>query len=264
MSDFEPKSDGANYQYKGIPLTAAIAQDLISKLFAGKLIERQILAEEVMRVHLAGGGLKPSAQNFMDVVFRRALGAMKESGEAENTSIGYWRIHQSELTGENGSTVPVESFPTAETSAPELSVSLEPIADVEVGTGTGAIYVYYLPTYRLRAQEQGEKAWPCKIGRTDRDPLSRVLSQAATALPERPRIAIIIRTSHPSAWEAALHGVLTLRGLQIENVPGVEWFLTSPEEILDLVRVFDPKISNYSPNTDAITSFEPRVSSASS
>lgn len=69
-----------------------------------------------------------------------------------------------------------------------------------------AVYVYYLPTYRLRAKEQGEKAWPCKIGRTDGDPLSRVLSQAATALPERPRIAIIIRTSYPIPWETALHG----------------------------------------------------------
>jgi len=254
MSDFEPKPDDANYQYKGIPLTAAIAQVLIRKLFAGKLVERQILADEVMRVHLSGGGLKSSAQDVIRSVFSKALTDMKESGTAENTSVGYWRIHQSQLAGDNGPTVPAESFPTSETSAPELSVGLEPVADFEVGTGPGAIYVYYLPTYRLRAQEQGEKAWPCKIGRTDRDPLSRVLSQAATALPERPRIAIIIRTSHPSAWEAALHGVLTLRGLQIENVPGVEWFLTSPEEILELVRVFDPKMSSHSHDANPITS----------
>lgn len=245
MSDSELKPDDANYQYKGIPLTAAIAQDLINKLFAGKLVERQILAEEVMRVHLAGGGLKSSAQNIMDGVFRRALGYMKENGAAENTSLGYWRIHQSQPDGDGNSTASVEPFAPTESLplASELAVSLEPVADVEVGTGPGAIYVYYLPTYRLRAQEQGEKAWPCKIGRTDRDPLSRVLSQAATALPEWPRIAIIIRTSHPGAWEAALHGVLTLRGLQIEDVPGIEWFLTSPEEILDLVKVFDPKMS---------------------
>lgn len=244
MSDLEPKPDNANYQYEGIPLTAAIAQVLIRKLFAGQLVERQILADEVMRFHLAGGGLKASAQNVMDTVFSKALSYMKESGEAENTSVGYWRIHQSPPSGDNGLTVPAESFPISETSAPGLSVSLEPVADVDVGTGPGAIYVYYLPTYRLRAQEQGEKAWPCKIGRTDGDPLARVLSQAATALPERPQIAIIIRTSHPIAWESALHGVLTLRGLQIQTVPGVEWFLTSPEEILELVRVFDPKMSN--------------------
>lgn len=254
MSDFEAKPDDANYPYEGIPLTGASAQFLIRKLFAGKLVERQILVDEVMRVHLASGGLKPSAQN-VSAVFKNALYDMKESGAAENTSVGYWRIHQSQLAGDIGQTEPLESSSTSEMiSAPELSVSPEPAADVEVGTGPGAIYVYYLPTYRLRAQEQGEKAWPCKIGRTDRDPLSRVLSQAATALPERPRIAIIIRTSYPSAWETALHGVLTLRGLQIESVPGVEWFLTSPEEILELVRAFDPKMSNHSPGTDAIAS----------
>jgi hypothetical protein len=253
MSDFEPKPNDTNYQYKGIPLTATIAQDLISKLFAGKLVERQILVDEVMRFHLAGGGLKASAQN-PKITFDKAFLEMNRRGAAENPSLGYWRIHQSQLAGDIGPAPPIESFSASATSAPESGVSLEPAADVEVGTGPSAIYVYYLQTYRLRAQQQGEKAWPCKIGRTDRDPLSRVLSQAATALPERPRIAIIIRRSHPSAWEAALHGVLTLRGLQIENVPGVEWFLTSPEEILELVRVFDPKVSNHSIDTDAITS----------
>jgi len=252
MSDFDAKPDDANYPYKGIPLTGTSAQFLIRKLFAGKLVERQILADEVMRVHLASGGLKPSAQN-VSAVFKNALYDMKESGAAENTAVGYWRIHQSPLAGDIGQTESVESSSTSQTSSPELIASPEPAADVEVGTGPGAIYVYYLPTYRLRAQEQGEKAWPCKIGRTDSDPLSRVLSQAATALPERPRIAIIIRTAYPSAWETALHGVLTLRGLQIDSVPGVEWFLTSPEEILELVRAFDPKMSNHSPGNDAVT-----------
>src|ERR1700734_21920 len=101
MSDSDPKPNDASYQYEGIPLTATIAQVLIKKLFAGKLVERQILADEVIRVHLAGGGLKSSAQNVMSSVFRNALSDMKESGAAENTSVGYWRIHQ--LAGDNGS-----------------------------------------------------------------------------------------------------------------------------------------------------------------
>ncbi len=127
-------------------------------------------------------------------------------------------------------------------SDPEVFATAVPAADVELGFGPSAVYAYYLPTYRLRAHDLGEKSWPCKIGRTDRDPLSRVSSQAATALPERPHIALIIRTSHPGAWEAAMHDVLTLRGLQIENSPGVEWFLTSPAEILELATAFDPSI----------------------
>lgn len=252
MSDFEPKPADPNYPYKGVPLTPTIVQFLVKQLFAGKLVERQLVVDEVMRFHLAGGGLKASAQDVTGT-FNKAFLEMNRKGDAENPSIGYWRIRQSQLAGSIAPTASAESSSTSETSALESSVSPEPVADVEVGRGSGAIYVYYLPTYRLRAQEQGEKAWPCKIGRTDRDPLARVLAQAATALPERPRIAIIIRTSHPGAWESAIHGVLTLRGLQIENVPGVEWFLTSPEEILELVRVFDPQVSSQSPDTDDLT-----------
>lgn len=79
MSDFEPKPNDTNYQYKGIPLTATIAQDLISKLFAGKLVERQILVDEVMRFHLAGGGLKASAQN-PKITFDKAFFEMNRRG----------------------------------------------------------------------------------------------------------------------------------------------------------------------------------------
>ncbi len=242
MSNDLITDDDGTYPYNGVPLTPAIAQFLIRKLFAGKLVERQILVEEVLRAHLAVGGLKPSAQKPTDTI-KKALGDMKERGVAENASLGYWRIHQSHRA-EDGNATPAEpSLASIDVSKVESTASLEPAADVELGSGPGAIYVYYLPAYRLRAQDQGEKSWPCKIGRTDRDPLSHVLAQAATALPERPRIAIIIRTAQPGAWEAALHGVLTLRGLQIEESPGVEWFLTSPEEILNLAKLFDPKLT---------------------
>lgn len=233
------------YPYKGVPLTPAIAQFLIRQLFAGKLVERQVLVEEILRSHLAGGGLKASSQD-LSATIKRALTSMKESGTAENASVGYWRILPIPSV-ENKNTNSLEPLALAEdASLDEPMAAPASVADVELGLGPGAIYVYYLPTYRLRAQEQGAKVWPCKIGRTDRDPLSRVLSQAATALPERPRIAVVIRTRYPMAWETALHSVLTLRGLQIEDSPGTEWFLTSPEEILELAGVFDPSISDGS------------------
>jgi hypothetical protein len=54
---------------------------------------------------------------------------------------------------------------------------------------------------------------------------------------------MVIRTDHPGPWEAALHGVLTLRGLRIDDLPGSEWFLTSPAEVLTLVHVFNPKFA---------------------
>jgi Meiotically up-regulated gene 113 len=248
MSSTAITMNNTSYSYKGVPLTPGIAQFLIRKLFADKLVQRQVIVDEVLRAHLAGGGLKASTQD-LSATFKRALAAMRENGSAENSSIGYWRILPSSSL-EDGASAALEVSPLInEASNPEEFVTVVPAADIELGFGPSAVYVYYLPTYRLRAQDLGEKSWPCKIGRTDRDPLSRVLSQAATALPERPHIALIIRTRHPGAWEAAIHGVLTLRGLQIENSPGVEWFLTSPAEILQLATVFDPAISSASGST---------------
>jgi hypothetical protein len=237
-NDQLPTTDDKAYPYKGVPLTAAIAKELIRKYFAGRLVERHVLDDEVLRAHLAGGGLNPSSQ--LTNVIRKALGDMKTVGMAENTALGYWRIQQDESVFSDQMLLSEESAVESSPSAQPLSS--EPIADIDIGTGTGAIYVYYFPTYRLRAEEHGETIWPCKIGRTDGDPLLRVLSQVATALPEKPHIALVLRTSQPSAWESALHGVLTLRGLQLEDSPGVEWFLTSPEDILELVRSIDPKL----------------------
>lgn len=102
------------------------------------------------------------------------------------------------------------------------------------------MYLYYLPMYRARAKERGEHRWPCKIGRTEQNPLQRVLSQAATALPEKPFIAVAFRTKYSAALEAAFHAVFTLRGLAVQDAPGTEWFLTSPQEAIALAKVFDP------------------------
>jgi hypothetical protein len=66
------------------------------------------------------------------------------------------------------------------------------------------------------------------------------LSQAATALPERPFVAVVFRTKYSAALEAAFHSVFTLRGLAVQDAPGAEWFLTSPDEVIALAKIFDP------------------------
>jgi len=63
-----------------------------------------------------------------------------------------------------------------------------------------------------------------------------VLSQSSTALPEYPKIARLFRTSDGSALEAAIHAILALRGREVEDSPGSEWFLTSPEEVDEIVQ----------------------------
>ncbi len=63
----------------------------------------------------------------------------------------------------------------------------------------------------------------------------RILSQGATAMPEAPRIALIIKTNQAFLLEKALHHILALRGKRVES-PGTEWFLTNPSDVEEIVQ----------------------------
>ncbi len=148
------------YQFREQPPTPAVVEALILELFQGKLTERKVIADEVLRVHLSRGGAKPRAQ--FEGSFRKALLTMKDAGLAENPSQGYWHIHP-----RDGQPIAALSpiAPNAEegicdiTETTEMSTlpQIEAVADTVLGQGSGAIYLYYLPAYRLRAEEHGEK-----------------------------------------------------------------------------------------------------------
>jgi hypothetical protein len=213
-----------------------IIEWLILELFSGQLVERHIIIERVRETHLMRGGSAPRVQDFSRAV-KKALSDMRSRGLAQNPSFGYWRI---ESTAEADSIAEGEG--DTDTITEKVNISevngAHPIPDVErtLGQGSGAVYVYYLPTYRQLAEHRKEDLWPCKVGRTERDPLTRVLAQAATALPERPVIALVVYTAEPQALESALHGILIVRGRQVTSSPGSEWFLTSPAEVEELVH----------------------------
>jgi Meiotically up-regulated gene 113 len=237
----KPKdSSDTNYIYRGQPIKPQIIIHLTKELFAGKLVERQTIIDEVLSAHLKRGGLRSSAPNF-PLSVTKALTRMKEAGEAENPSYGFWKIlpKDTEVTSEDAEASDSTILPNAESKA--ASPPEDSGAEVTLGTGPGSVYVYYLPTYRMRAEERSEHTWQCKIGQTEGSALDRVLSQAATALPEKPFLAVVIRTKYPRALETAFHAVLTLRGLRIEDAPGSEWFLTSPSEVIALAKLFDPR-----------------------
>jgi hypothetical protein len=222
------------YKYVGVPLTPAIMEELILDLFNGRLQERQTIVEEVLAYHESKGGTRAKA---MDVPrsLKKALSNLKKKGLAQNPTHGFWRIggHEEAFESENGETT---------TSQSQFVVETEPAADHILGTGISAVYLYYLPLYRIKALSENEVVWPCKIGRTDRDPLQRVLSQASTALPEKPHISLIVKTDVASHLEAALHGILTVRNRRIDSAPGTEWFLTSPDEVLEIVKFILPDL----------------------
>jgi hypothetical protein len=220
-------STESTYQYKGIPLSPYIAEVLILKLLTGKTTIRQSIVDEIVNYHESQGGLKGVAQDIPRVV-KRSLKKLKERGIADNPSYGYWRIGETSIE---------DSQNEVENTNFELEEVVDvAIADKVIGLGKSCIYLYYLPMYRLRAETEKESIWHCKIGRTDRDPLLRVLSQAATALPEKPHIALILRTDYPSEFEGAIHKILTIRGRKIDSSPGSEWFLTSPHEVEKIIE----------------------------
>ena len=73
--------------------------------------------------------------------------------------------------------------------------------------------------------------WPCKIGRTDCDPIQRIIGQAGTCYPELPHVALIIYCDDSNALETAFHNIMKVKGRWMADAPGKEWFMTSPDEL---------------------------------
>lgn len=228
------------YQHLGLPLIPSIAAELALELFAGRTEKRSDVAEAVRRAHLERGGAPPNTED-MKLVLKKALVRLRREGLCETAGYAYWKfggwlsppVESPEIADDDSASTDDGSFP-ADTKQPPLSKDT-----ATVGQGDGSVYVYYLPVYAKVAASEGRKTWPCKVGRTERDPILRVMSQASTALPERPEIALVMRTKQPSALESALHSILKLRGRWRQDSPGSEWFDTSPDEVLSIYQLIE-------------------------
>ena len=105
------------------------------------------------------------------------------------------------------------------------------------GHGNQAVYIYYYQRYKIDAQKEGYEQWPCKIGYSKHNAISRVEQQAITSSPERPIIGAIIKTNDGYLLEQALHSILKLFHQQVPNATGKEWFMTNPQEIINLCQI---------------------------
>ena len=108
-----------------------------------------------------------------------------------------------------------------------------------IGGGSESVYLYYFPTYRLYAKLTGSTDWQCNIGRTIGDVKDRVSQQIGEQLPEKPEIALIIRTDDCEALEKKIHKKLKQENL--EDAVGTEWFLTNPAEVERIFKSIDAK-----------------------
>lgn len=111
-----------------------------------------------------------------------------------------------------------------------------------IGNGGESVYLYYFPTYQLFNRLHLEVPYfPCNIGKTIGDVEDRISDQIGQQLPEKPQIALIIRTDDCKVLETKIHDELKRRGDWLDpksgaDVVGVEWFLTNPAEVEGIVK----------------------------
>ena len=110
--------------------------------------------------------------------------------------------------------------------------SVESSSVMTLGSGSGAVYVYYYPRDKKFAESEGKFVWECKVGMTESDIDTRIKAQRTTAIYEKPEIGLEIRTDNPRCFEKAIHAILELKGRKMDTDGGNEWFLTSPNEVM--------------------------------
>ncbi len=206
------------YEYVDKPLTPGIAKKLIQELFAGRTVQKQEIMRIVEETHQERGGL-PSQARFNNPV-TLALYNMRREGEASNPGKSdNWLIPSS-----------IQDDDSVDSESNNLDI------EKTIGSGKQSVYLYYYPTYRRLAKLQGEEVWACKVGRAKNDPLIRISSQTRTALPEYPKVGLIIKTDEFVLMETTIQGILKLQGKHKPDAPGTEWFITSPSEVEQIYK----------------------------
>lgn len=210
------------YKYKGIELMPTVMDELLMAFYAGKQFKRREALQRTIDFHRENGGILGHA-NYVQTI-KKALG---KDLKAENKGYGIWY-----LKSDSSDTGLASEEKSDESQAVMESVPVARyFSDKTIGNGVQAVYLYYYDTYRKCAELQKKDSWECKIGRTDVDPVQRVIGQAGTCYPELPHIALVINCDNSGILETTLHNILKMRGKWLENAPGTEWFLTSPSEI---------------------------------
>lgn len=224
----------SDYKFRNVNLTPSVAEELILlKLQSGQLRRNQIIAD-VLNHHKIMGGLPCNGD--ITSTFKKALSNLIKKGKVHTPVVGlYFLSQESNVVQSKISTnTPEEIKHQEEVDITENNLINKIKAQKTVGSGNGCVYVYYFDTYGKIAQSKGESVWLCKIGLSDGEARIRISSQVGTALPEVPILALEIKTDEPSTLETAIHSVLILRGRWSKSSPGSEWFITNPDEVLEI------------------------------
>lgn len=216
-----------SYKYVGIPLTPNVIADLAKNLMRRPMFRRAELIEAVQEYHGANGGL-PSNSDLTGAT-KKALSVLARDGLLERTgAYGLWRwVVAPEPDG-----LPELGLELDE-DAEELELTDQTMVE---GQGSGSVYVYYFPSYKVLADLRNEDRWPVKIGMTAVSHAKiRISEQQGTAMPEEPVVAYVRKIDTPHRLERCIHTLLFYRGQQIDDAPGSEWFKSNPAEVKSII-----------------------------
>lgn len=211
------------YKHVGQHLKMSIARELILEFFSGQSdVRKQDIIDKVEKEHIGRGGRRHTKRTHP---VTDALGELKEKGQANNPNHGFWDIKRQ--PGYKPAPVTKRNYP-----APD-----------EIRKG--CVYFYYFPKYKETANLKGEKKWEFKIGCTESDDPQGRIDDQVTGMPEKPEREAVIYTESPRHLEQIIHAYLKKQGMHIQEAPGREWFLLSPDmvkKIKDAFEVFEKSL----------------------
>ena len=103
-----------------------------------------------------------------------------------------------------------------------------------MGRGSERVYAYTFSSYQRTAGPYPIKVGMTRAGSAER----RITQQIGASNAETPILLLEISCENASLLERSLHGRLKSR--HISDVPGKEWFRTTPAEITRHLRAIDP------------------------
>ena len=203
------------------------------------LVKKEI-TKQVLEIHEKHGGRPPNSDP--DRILNKALPLLCSTSEIERVGSGYYRA----LAGVADRAIETEpSNDDIELAA--SGMHLEP--EQTLGEGPESVYVYFSENDRELSGYKQKSTWPCKVGFARGSVSSRVLAQGIkTAMASFPKIGLVIKSDNASALERVLHSALTEADAWIEEAPGSEWFMTSPQRITKWYEVYRASIKALEEN----------------
>ena len=216
------------YEHKDKRLTSEIAAELIFKTYKGKApFDLETIWMVVYNQHLKNSGLPPrgvlEGSEYEDIegvvrfVCKRGLNILKTNGCLTQTGHLY-KIHE------------------------EIKKDYLPNYPFELGKGKEEVYLYYYERYREFSElkrppiwkHNRDYIWECCIGRTRLQDADTRVKQQGTKLPENPTHALTMKTDDSVRLEKIIHDILKEQGKWIPKAGGREWFMTSPEQVVEI------------------------------